>query len=93
MTQEKTSQTQRTHGQKNDLVLFTTLGCHLCEEALQMLEYLAQQGVVRYRCTEIAESEKLVEEYGVRIPVIQRGDGAELGWPFEFAALEEFATG
>lgn len=93
MIPEKMSQTRVTPGPKNDLILYTTLGCHLCEEARQMLEYLAQQGEVGFRAEEIAESEQLVEEYGIRIPVIRRADGAELGWPFEFATLQEFAAG
>lgn len=93
MIPEKTPQAKVIPGQKNDLILYTTLGCHLCEEARKMLDYLAQHGGLRYRCVEIAESGQLVEEYGVRIPVIQRDDGAELGWPFEFTTLQEFATG
>ena len=93
MIQEKMSPATPTHGRKGDLILYTTLGCHLCEEAGRMLDYLVQQGEATYRCREIAESEDLVDAYGIRIPVIQRADGAELGWPFEFATLQEFAAG
>ncbi len=62
------------------LTLYTTLGCHLCEQAEAMLQDL---GVV-YDAVEIADSEALVERYGVRIPVLHvPGKDLELGWPFD----------
>ncbi len=46
------------------------------------------------RCAEhidIAEDDALIESYGTRIPVLRREDnGAELGWPFDAAAVQGF---
>ena len=34
----------------------------------------------------------LVRQYGVRIPVLQRSDKAELGWPFDSLDVERFSS-
>lgn len=74
--------------------LYTTVGCHLCEEALAMLRALQAKGHPLDICeVEISESESLMKAYGIRIPVItteQRDD--ELGWPFSREELEAFIT-
>lgn len=74
-------------------ILYGTLGCHLCELAEQRLAALMAQlpQPIEIECRDIADSDALVERYGVRIPVLRRvADDAELGWPFEDAALREF---
>jgi len=38
---------------------------------------------------EIADSEELMDRYGITIPVIQTG-GREIGWPFSADALQTF---
>ncbi|WP_417349864.1 glutaredoxin family protein [Ferrimonas sp.] len=70
----------------SDPVLYHTDGCHLCEQAAGLLAELGQP----FSRADIVDSPELVERYGVRIPVVQRSDGAELGWPFELAELERF---
>ena len=65
------------------LYLYTTAGCHLCEQA----EALVAPCLVRYGLVlepiEIADSEDLMRRYGVRIPVLRlAGETRELGWPF-----------
>lgn len=80
------------------LTLYTTLGCHLCEEAELILLPLLQQQGYRLEKVEISESEELVELYGVRIPVIAlpeslasgREEPIELGWPFDLEQLNRF---
>ena len=79
------------------LILYTTSGCHLCEEAAVLLEpvlaYIKQEvgQDIRLREQEISESEALVEVYGVRIPVVQiEGVSRELGWPFDQAQAYQF---
>lgn len=82
------------------LILYTTSGCHLCEEAeilvAPVLAYLRQElgHEFHLRLQEISDSEALVEAYGLRIPVLQvEGSALELGWPFDqaqaFAFLQE----
>jgi glutaredoxin len=70
------------------LILYSTLGCHLCEQAKSLAEPVLADRAVELREVDIADSEDLMEAYGVRIPVLQDADTkAELGWPFDTAAL------
>ncbi len=61
-----------------EIVLMHTQDCHLCEQAEAMLAWM---GVSATRC-DIALDPALVEQYGVRIPVLVSGQH-ELGWPFD----------
>ncbi len=71
------------------LVLYTTAGCHLCEAAEQLLN----QAAAEWQAVDIAEDAKLIDIYGIRIPVIVRPDGGELGWPFDMVTLQRFLAG
>lgn len=69
------------------------MGCHLCEHAEALLdEYRAQLGEDRaFELDEIdiSSDERLVELYGIRIPVVKNAEtDAEIGWPF---GIEEIA--
>ncbi|UZJ45599.1 glutaredoxin family protein [Marinimicrobium sp. C6131] len=65
------------------LILYTTLGCHLCERAKDELWPALTQSGWRLEEVDIADSDTLMARYGTRIPVVARSDsGAELGWPF-----------
>lgn len=67
--------------------LYGTSCCHLCEEA----EAILRQIGIAATHIDIADDDALLEKYGVRIPVLQRMDtGAELGWPFDAAAVLRF---
>jgi len=74
--------------------LYTTCGCHLCEEAFSLLQLLQHDGWnLQINEVEIATSDSLIERYGVRIPVIATdagSHGSELGWPFSQKELTEF---
>lgn len=75
------------------LILYTTLGCHLCEQAKEQVWPLLADSRWRLKEVDIADSDALVERYGVRIPVIARADtGAELGWPFAAEAVERLLS-
>jgi glutaredoxin len=70
--------------------LFTTLGCHLCEQAHEQLLSLTDGGMdLSIELVEIADSEDLMERYGITIPVI-RTDDREISWPFSVDALRAF---
>ena len=70
--------------------LFTTLGCHLCEEAHEQLQLLNGNGMdLSIELVEIADSEDLMDRYGITIPVIREGD-REIGWPFSVDELRTF---
>jgi glutaredoxin-related protein len=73
------------------LTLFGTLGCHLCEQAEAMLRAQQAVGQLDWKMIDIADSDALIERYGVRIPVLLRESQPdvdaekspdELGWPF-----------
>lgn len=72
------------------VTLFTTAGCHLCDLALQQLQTLQQKIPISIQSIEIGDDDKLIAEYGIRIPVVQCPNDAELGWPFDLAALLTF---
>ncbi|RJG48146.1 glutaredoxin family protein [Motilimonas pumila] len=68
------------------LILYSADGCHLCEQAKRLL---AQIGV-EYRVVDIALDDDLVARFGVRIPVIVKSNGEELGWPFSAESIAIF---
>ena len=72
-----------------ELILYHTEFCHLCEEAEGIM---LQAGLAeRYRKVDIEPDEDLLEQYGVRIPVLKRMDtGKELSWPFGQGELSVF---
>lgn len=78
----------------NKLIFYTTAGCHLCEHADLLLQELVQAANNRNRFEieeqDISTDEKLVELYGIRIPVVKNAaNGKEIGWPF---GVEELTT-
>jgi glutaredoxin len=73
------------------ITLYTTLGCHLCELALHLLQQAqqAQGRDLQIVEVEIADDDALMERYGIRIPVVCVAD-TELGWPFDDEGLGQF---
>jgi glutaredoxin len=70
--------------------LYTTLGCHLCEQALQLLQFARQTDQkIEIAEIEIADDDHLMAQYGIRIPVVAVSN-RELGWPFDSSELNEF---
>ena len=64
------------------LILYSSLGCHLCEEAKALIAPLLSTGWLLEEI-DVADDDCLMERYGVRIPVIKRVDNdTELCWPF-----------
>lgn len=76
-----------------ELIFYTTDGCHLCEQAEQVLMTTPLADPVPVSVVDISESEALVGRYGTRIPVLQRDDtGAELNWPFDGTDVQQFVA-
>lgn len=63
------------------LLLYTTAGCHLCDEAEQLLNGLLDRQWWQLQAVEISDSAELTERYGVHIPVLGFSD-KQLFWPF-----------
>ncbi|MBA4501926.1 glutaredoxin family protein [Marinobacterium sp. 3-1745] len=69
----------------------TTEGCHLCEDAIVVLQQVLLPGQAEVDLVDIVYDPKLMEEYAVRIPVlVERGGERELGWPFDAEQLRQF---
>lgn len=72
----------------SQLILFGTAGCHLCEEAEQLL---ARHKNLSLKNIDIAEHPEWQARYAVRIPLLlDAGSGAELAWPFNATELDNF---
>ncbi|NLY13939.1 MAG: glutaredoxin family protein [Gammaproteobacteria bacterium] len=72
--------------------LFGTLGCHLCEEAEQVLQPFVDQGLI-VELLDIIDSEQWLERYALTIPVLRRVDnGQELNWPFDEQDILQLLT-
>lgn len=92
--------------QLNSFVLYSTSACHLCEDALVILNDLHEQmlelakekdfllhdhSVYTVKVVDIAVDDELIDVYGPRIPVlIFPSGGEELVWPFDIQAVYEF---
>lgn len=75
------------------LYLYSTLGCHLCEHALEVINPLIGGTQYVLKEVDISESDDLVERYGIRIPVVRRSDNSkELGWPFDTKQAQHFLS-
>lgn len=74
------------------LLLFGTSGCHLCEQAEQIInEYLLNNPELTIEIIDIAEQEQWQEQYAIRIPVLYHPETKkDLGWPFNQTHIKEF---
>ncbi|MDV5168844.1 glutaredoxin family protein [Photobacterium rosenbergii] len=76
------------------ITLYSTEGCHLCEQAYSLL---VQAGVEeRVQVVDIAFDDALFSRYGVTIPVLailnpdSDSNSPELGWPFDADELAQW---
>jgi arsenate reductase-like glutaredoxin family protein len=78
----------------SSLTLYYTDGCHLCDDAMVLLEQLN----LTYQKVDIVDSivemnvkkQSLVELYGTLIPVVENESGSILNWPFSLQQLQVF---
>ena len=69
-----------------EAILLTTVGCHLCDQALAIIQRAAP--ALRVALLDIADDDALIAEYGERIPVL-RIQGQELQWPFSLLDVRQ----
>ncbi len=75
--------------EQHAVTLITRAGCHLCEEAEQLLRRLSGELGFGYREVDVDGSPVLRDEYSDRVPVILL-DGKEHGyWRVEEARLRK----
>ncbi|GAB1259585.1 glutaredoxin family protein [Aurantivibrio plasticivorans] len=66
------------------LILYSTLGCHLCDHAKEILWPILANTKYTLSEVDIADSEQLLELYGTSIPVLEyEQSGEKLYWPFD----------
>ena len=66
------------------LKFFTTEGCHLCEQAVLILDELHDRFIFEMEIVDIDTEEDLVQKYGLSIPVLLNIENNEvLYWPFD----------
>ena len=73
------------------LILYGTIGCHLCEEAQRVI-YRALG--VPLNMVDITDDSELLERYSLRIPVLRlAATGAEIDWPFGPTEVQQLYHG
>ncbi len=81
------------HSYSPKLILYGTEGCHLCDEARDLLDLvlISKQLSTDYPYIDIADNDVLMNQYGTTIPVIKAVDSCiELAWPFDQKELFKF---
>jgi hypothetical protein len=74
-------------------VLYGTQGCHLCTVAEQLIASTLDLNVLSIELVDIADDDRMIENYGVRIPVLEDSEsGLELCWPFDPQQLRRFVA-
>lgn len=67
-----------------DILLYSTWGCHLCEQAEDLLVKAGLNG--QFQVLDIIDDEQLLARFRTSIPVLAY-DEKLLYWPFDAAAL------
>lgn len=73
------------------VILYSTIGCHLCEQAKQILWPLLIEYQFRLSEIDISDNDSLISHYGIRIPVLASpASERELNWPFDAVEVDTF---
>jgi len=79
-----------TDTRQRQLVLYGTIGCHLCELAERELLTWVERGW-QVELIDIAEDDLLCERFSLLIPVLEnQQNGQLLNWPFDEVMLCDF---
>lgn len=74
--------------------LMSTEGCHLCDEAVEIIVTTMNPELHQVDEVDIAYNDALMEKYALLIPVLlDEQSGAELRWPFTQQQLIDFIAG
>ena len=75
-----------------ELELYGTSACHLCELAEAMLaEMLVDETDWQIELIDIADNDDTLERYALKIPLLKCVvDGRELSWPFDKLGVRRF---
>ncbi|MGQ2965010.1 glutaredoxin family protein [Methylophilus sp.] len=70
------------------LILYGTLGCHLCDDAERVLQALA----LSYQTIDIIDDNRLLEKFATSIPVLQGAGESYLYWPFNTEQVTQWLS-
>ena len=71
--------------------MYSTLGCHLCDLALNIIRHSPNLSKLDVNVVDIAEDDCLVERYGTKIPVVyDSASESEIFWPFTDEIFESW---
>jgi len=75
----------------SELILYTTLGCTLCEKAKLEIWPLLKQYGLQLREVDIVDNDDLFERFRLTIPVVGLGNPGDVrAWPFSRAQLDKW---
>ena len=77
---------------KKNYILYGTLGCHLCDDAEQLLVQAQLVLPITWRTVDIALEQNLMTKYSASIPVLINEEGQSLHWPFSFLDISQLQT-
>lgn len=73
--------------------LYGTLGCHLCEQAEQIVATLAKDFTITLEIVDIADDPSWLEAFAERIPVLENLiNDQQANWPFDPHILSDWLT-
>lgn len=75
---------------KTKITLYGTSACHLCEQALEIIQPIALAYDIAINLVDIADNDALLDEYGLHIPVIAVSEREFLRWPFDTRQVSAF---
>lgn len=82
--------TEQQQGEKRaQVILYTKVGCHLCEDARELLDEIASIKPFDLTEIDIRSDMALYEQYRYRIPIIQMNDGIVAEGRVEYNDLAE----
>jgi Glutaredoxin-like domain (DUF836) len=71
------------------VTLYGTLGCHLCEDAMSVMQSSARFSQIAINSVDIADNDALLALYSLKIPVLKQTNTQKLlCWPFDLAAFD-----
>lgn len=71
--------------------LYGTLGCHLCELAMQVIAQLQRDFSITIESIDIADDPSLMSALAERIPVLENTKShQQLPWPFDPEVLSDW---
>jgi hypothetical protein len=75
------------------ITLYSTLACHLCEMAEEIILTQIDRSDFLLEKIDIADDFELLEKYGVSIPVLYSSiKNKALFWPFDSDCVDDFLT-